>query len=93
VLWLLVTTNVVPSSLILVTLMMEALHSSESSVLTRVARRNVLEDSILQRMTSFQCYEMTSVNSSTYCFVYVECHSNFDYLTVEKNETMSHVGT
>jgi hypothetical protein len=29
------TANVVPSSLILVTLMMEALHSSETSVLTR----------------------------------------------------------
>jgi hypothetical protein len=37
VLQLLVTANVVPSSSILVTLMMEALCSSETSVLTRAA--------------------------------------------------------
>jgi hypothetical protein len=40
--------NVVPSSPILVTLMMEAMSSFESSVLTRVARRNITEDGILQ---------------------------------------------
>jgi hypothetical protein len=38
---LLVTTYVVPSSSILVTLMMEVLGTSESSVLTRVTRRNI----------------------------------------------------
>jgi uncharacterized protein involved in exopolysaccharide biosynthesis len=44
---LIVTANVVPSSPILVTLMMKALYSSETSVLTRFSRRNIAEDGIL----------------------------------------------
>jgi hypothetical protein len=44
---LLVTANVIPSSPILVALLMEEMRSSETSVLTRVTPRNIPNDSIL----------------------------------------------
>jgi hypothetical protein len=47
VLQLLVTANIIPSLPILVTLMMEVIRSSETSVLTGAIPRNIAEDGIL----------------------------------------------
>jgi hypothetical protein len=48
-----VMANVVPSSRILVTLMMEALSSSKTSVLTRVTRHNIPEHGTLHSNIQF----------------------------------------
>jgi hypothetical protein len=55
---LLVTANVIPISLILVTLMMETIRSSETSVLTRAIRRNIPEYGFLHsyRRGNFKSY-------------------------------------
>jgi hypothetical protein len=49
-----VTANVVPISPILVTLMMEAIRSTETSVLSRGTQRHIPEDDILHTLLFVQ---------------------------------------
>jgi hypothetical protein len=63
---LLVTANVFRSSSILVTLIMEAIRSSETSVIARATRRNIPEDRVLNshRRGNLRLYSASVVKHS-----------------------------
>jgi hypothetical protein len=60
---LIVTSNIVPSSLSHFTLMMDAIRSPETSVLTRATRRKIAEDGIFHSHCLENLFILHSVNA------------------------------
>jgi hypothetical protein len=75
---LLVTANIVPSSPILVTLIIEALSSSETSVLTRATRYNTQEDAILHRSSGSQ-HQILVVHNFDSCWENLKVYALFPF--------------
>jgi hypothetical protein len=76
---LLVTARVVPSSPILVNLMMGAILFTKTSVLTRAMRRNISEDGILQTLSSYfqSCvaYLPKAIPQHSYAVIFIPMYS------------------
>jgi hypothetical protein len=86
---LLVAASVVPSSLIVVTLMKRALSSSITSVLTRATRRNTPEDTILQ--TNYT--ELSPSGEATGCSVTQHIMKHKAQYHVHRNLPRTHIVT
>jgi hypothetical protein len=83
---LLVTANVVPSSPILVTLMMEKLRFFETSVLTRATRRNIPEDVILHSHRR----ENLKSNIALDGWTLISTHTQLHTLTIRSTRNQLH---
>jgi tmRNA-binding protein len=92
VLLLLVTANIVPSLPIFVTLMTEAMHSSETSVLTRASLHNILEGSILHshchgNLKSYNILELFYVVTNSDLFLLQNNINNYKFIRTKNTKS------
>jgi hypothetical protein len=79
----------------LVTLMMEALSSSETSVLKRATRRNLLEDGILHSLGrgNLKSYQGINVSSLPYSVIDTKCRTYSIVLFIIKFQELPYLYT